>query len=142
MKQSAICLLSPTQFLPPYWGTLQNLRRSLWPWSQVYKGTRCVNLNELENNFSLFINNLTFKRKIYLFFFIFNSHLIFLVLVYAFILLTVQREVSLNINWVTFWRENTYGGLCSPMASVTLIIGLGLKSCLHIVMPFAVVITV
>ena len=52
---------------------------------------------------------------------------------------TVQREVTLNVNLVTFWRENADGRLCSPMASVTLITGLiGLKSCLHIVMPFAV----
>ena len=38
---------------------------------------------------------------------------------------TVQREVTLNVYLVTFWRENADGHLCSPMASVTLITGLG-----------------
>ena len=38
---------------------------------------------------------------------------------------TVQREVTLNVDLVTFWRENADGLLFSPMASVTLITGLG-----------------
>ena len=37
---------------------------------------------------------------------------------------TVQREVTLNVDLVTFWREDADGLLCSPMASVTLITGL------------------
>ena len=58
---------------------------------------------------------------------VFKNHLIFFVLVYMplYFLYTVQREVTLNVNLVTFWRENADGRLCSPMASVSLITGLG-----------------
>ena len=58
---------------------------------------------------------------------------------------TLQREVTLNYYWVTFWRKNADCRLCPPMAydNVTLIIinywawvRVKLKSCLEIAMPF------
>ena len=54
---------------------------------------------------------------------------------------TVQREKTLNVNWVTFWRENADGRLCSPHGFCNFNYWawvIKLKSCLQIVMPFTV----